>query len=100
MQFSDRLRELREDNGLTQDDVAERLNLTRQSVSSYEKGNSEPSLANLVKLAELYNCSCDYLLCITKERFNLNILNKDNKDFILNMLKLVDKYNIKRKARD
>ncbi|MBU3106716.1 helix-turn-helix domain-containing protein [Clostridium gasigenes] len=100
MQFYDRLKELREDNGLTQDYVSEKLNITRQSISSYQKGNSEPILSNLIKLADLYNCNLDYLLCRTKERCNLNVLNKENKEFILNILNLVDKYEIKRKARD
>lgn len=100
MQFSERLRELREDNGYTQDEIAEKLNLTRQSISNYEKGNSDPSLDNLVKLADIYNCSVDYLLCRTKERLNLNVLSRDNKDFVLTMLKLIDKYEFKRKTRD
>lgn len=95
--FCDRLKELREDYGYTQDYVANKLNLTRQMISAYEKGTSEPTLSNLVKLADLYNCSLDYLLCRTKERTNLNIYNKDNKDFILKLIKLIDSYDIKNK---
>lgn len=100
MQFSDRLKELREDHGFTQDYVAGKLNVTRQSISSYEKGTSEPVLVNLVRLADLYNCSLDYLLCRTKEKSNLNVFSQDNKDFIINLIKLVNKYEVKRKARE
>lgn len=58
-----RLVELRKVNGYTQWDVAEILNISRSTLSKYEKGILEPNLENLIKLADLYNVSCDYLLC-------------------------------------
>lgn len=97
MQFQERLKELREEKGYTQDQVAEKLNVTRQTISAYEKGNSEPILSNLVTLADLYNCSIDYLLCRTKEKYNLNTLSKDNKEFLLEIIKLSENYDIKKK---
>lgn len=95
--FCDRLKELREDYGYTQDYVANELNVTRQTISAYENGTTEPTLANLIKLADLYNCSLDYLLCRTKEKTNLNVSNKDNKEFILKLIKLIDNYDVKNK---
>ena len=98
--FPDRLKELREDIGYTQDYVAEKLSVTRQTISAYEKGISEPTLSNLVKLADLYNCSIDYLLCRTKERINLNTFNKYNKELILGIIELINKYEIKKNKKD
>ena len=58
-----RLVKLRKFNGYTQWDVAEILDISRSTLSKYEKGILEPNLENLIKLADLYKVSCDYLLC-------------------------------------
>lgn len=41
--------------GMTQDEVAEKLSLTRQAISSYETGRTQPDINTLVKMAEIYN---------------------------------------------
>lgn len=58
-----RLVTLRKSKGYTQWDVAEILNISRSTLSKYEKGILTPNLENLIKLADLYKVSCDYLLC-------------------------------------
>lgn len=58
-----RLVKLRKQHNYTQWDVAELLNISRSTLSKYEKVLLEPNLENLIKLADLYNVSCDYLLC-------------------------------------
>ncbi|CAM2077530.1 MAG: helix-turn-helix transcriptional regulator [uncultured Clostridium sp.] len=58
-----RLVKLRKFNGYTQWDVAEMINISRSTLSKYEQGVLEPNLENLIKLADLYKVSCDYLLC-------------------------------------
>jgi len=60
--FCDRLIEQRKLNKLTQRKVAESLGITQPSYIRYEKGDSEPTLENLVKLADLFDVSIDYLL--------------------------------------
>ncbi len=50
----DQLRKLREQKGFTQSEVAERLFITRQTVSNWETGKTEPDLDSLGKLCELY----------------------------------------------
>ena len=60
--FCDRLIEQRKPNKLTQRKVAESLGITQPSYIRYEKGDSEPTLENLVKLADLFDVSIDYLL--------------------------------------
>lgn len=57
-----RLRELREARGLTLDQVAEKLGLRNQYISNYELGKRRPDYETLLKFAEFYNVSVDYIL--------------------------------------
>lgn len=57
-----RIRELREDNDLTQTYMAKLLNVNQRTYSRYETGEHEISLASLSKIADFYNVSTDYLL--------------------------------------
>ncbi|KEI75858.1 helix-turn-helix domain-containing protein [Clostridium botulinum] len=90
--FGDRLRELREEKQLTQEELGKLLNVSRQAVSSYEKGENEPTIDALVKIANIFNVSLDYLLSRTKERYNLNLEDKKNKDLIIDIIKVIEKY--------
>ena len=56
------LKKYREMNGLTQQDVSEALNISRQSISKWENSKSYPDLDNLVLLSQLYNVSVDDLI--------------------------------------
>ncbi|MCL2204806.1 MAG: helix-turn-helix domain-containing protein [Defluviitaleaceae bacterium] len=56
------LKNLREDNDLKQEDVALFINKTQQQYSRYETGENEPPLAVLVKLADYFHVSADFLL--------------------------------------
>ena len=56
------LKEQRIRCGITQEFVAEQLDVSRQAVSKWENGTSEPSTANLMALAQLYGTSVDALL--------------------------------------
>ncbi len=60
--FQERLIEQRKLNGLTQRQIADYLNIAQPSYIRYENGTSEPSLENLVKLADCFDVSVDYLL--------------------------------------
>lgn len=57
-----RLLELREKCGLSQGDVAKRLNIAASNISGYERGERTPSVPTLLSLSYVYNCSVDYLL--------------------------------------
>ena len=59
--FQERLIEQRKLNNLTQRQLAEQLNIAQPSYIRYENGTSQPSLENLVKLADLFDVSIDYL---------------------------------------
>ncbi|MGJ0908831.1 helix-turn-helix domain-containing protein [Clostridium botulinum] len=90
--FGDRLKELREEKDLTQEELGKLLNVSRQTVSGYEAENIEPNINNLVKLANIFSVSLDYLLGRTKERYNLNLENKKNKALIVDLIKVIEKY--------
>ena len=59
--FQKNLMELRKLNNLTQKQVAKQLGISQPSYIRYENGKAEPSLENLVKLADLFDVSIDYL---------------------------------------
>lgn len=62
-----RLRDLREDNDKTQEQIAVVLNTTRQQYGLYEKGIREIPTEKVIKLALFYKTSTDYLLGLTNE---------------------------------
>lgn len=64
--FSDRLAELRKKRGLTQQQIADELSVNRVTYTNWEKGNREPSLENVVKLANILDVTTDYLLGMVK----------------------------------
>ena len=63
-----RLADLRNDRDMTQESIAVILNCNREVYRRYEKGIREIPVWAVIKLAEYYNCSTDYLLGITKEK--------------------------------
>lgn len=57
-----RLRDLREDNDLTQNQIAKMLNIKQNTYSQYENGKREIPLSALCKLADFYQTSIDYIV--------------------------------------
>lgn len=64
--FSNRLAELRKKRGLTQQQIADELSVNRVIYTNWEKGNREPNLENVVKLARILDVTTDYLLGMVK----------------------------------
>lgn len=64
----ERIRNLREDNDLTQTDIARMLNISQRAYSHYESGNRKLPLDVIVSLADYYDCSVDYLLYRTDKK--------------------------------
>ena len=62
MNHYERLKDIREDNDLTQKDVADLLNTTRQQVSKWETGSQMMGVDKYIARAKHYNISTDYLL--------------------------------------
>ena len=65
MNYVKRLRDLREDHDMTQQEVADYLNTSQTMYARYERGANELPIRHLIRLSELYNVSVDYLLCLT-----------------------------------
>ena len=65
MTFYQRLKDLREDRELSQQDIATLLMTTRQQVSKWETGVQMMGVDKYIKLAKYYNVSVDYLLGLT-----------------------------------
>lgn len=66
--FGYRLRELRESKSLTQSQAAERLHLSKTTISGYENNIKTPSLETLTKMAVFYGVSADYILGLESRR--------------------------------
>ncbi|UYZ37300.1 helix-turn-helix transcriptional regulator [Clostridium beijerinckii] len=66
----DRLKELREDLGLNQEEIAKKLNIGRSTYANYENGAAEPNISILIDLATIYNVSIDYICCNTDIKYN------------------------------
>lgn len=60
--LSEILKNLRAVKGVTQEDVAEILNIKRQTYSAYERGVSVPDISSISKIADYFNVTVDYLL--------------------------------------
>ncbi len=66
--FAERIRELRLERGLTQEELGEIIGVKRFSIYSYEKGRACPEMKGLVALAEFFDVSMDYLAGRTEKR--------------------------------
>jgi len=67
------LKKLRKENNLSQEQLAETLGLSRQSISKWEQGTSTPDIDNFVKLSEIYKVSIDSLLKGEEDKTNTAI---------------------------
>lgn len=64
--IADRIKQLRDQNNMTQAELARKLHITRSAVNSWEMGISVPSTALLMDLANLFHVSTDFLLGMQK----------------------------------
>ena len=59
---SKNIKKLRNEKNLTQEDIAKKLFVTRQTVSSWESGRTQPDIETLVKLSEIFSVSTEELI--------------------------------------
>jgi transcriptional regulator with XRE-family HTH domain len=79
---ADRLIELRKKNGLSQEDLAEKLNISRQAVSKWERAESLPDTENLIALSKLYGLSLDELVYGKKPESAESMQPQGNNEFL------------------
>ena len=88
MKFGDKLIQLRKKNGLSQEELASSVNVSRQSVSKWETGESYPEMNNILELCKVLNCNINDLV-------NDNIIDLDSLDKEIVKLKKDDQKKIK-----
>ncbi|MBA1433684.1 helix-turn-helix domain-containing protein [Bombilactobacillus bombi] len=72
MTIGQRIKELRQAHNLTQYELGRRLNITKSTVSMWERGDRTPDIAMIIKIANFFKVSSDYLLGLTPNKNPLN----------------------------
>jgi transcriptional regulator with XRE-family HTH domain len=96
--LSEKIKNSRIQKGLTQVQVSKRLNVTKSAVNAWETNGTTPSLIYIVKLAQIFNVSTDYLLGLN-EREGLSVsiesFNDLQKEAILSLASVFNRMNDK-----
>lgn len=87
MLFGEKLKLLRTSRKMSQKELAERLNIAKSVISFYESGDRMPSYEVLIKIAQIFNVTTDYLLGINKKRtVDVSDLSEENIAIITAMI--------------
>lgn len=91
--LSKKIYELRMSFGWTQVQLAQKLGVTKQTVSNWENDNIQPSIDMLIKISKIFNVSTDYLLGLTPT----NSINVDGlpTEFVSHIVQIIDDYKAK-----
>ena len=91
--LSKRIYELRMSFNWTQVQLAQKLGVTKQTVSNWENDNIQPSIDMLIRISKIFNVSTDYLLGLTPS----NSINVDGLpiDFMSHIVQIIDDYRSK-----
>ncbi|MDD3240904.1 MAG: helix-turn-helix transcriptional regulator [Lachnospira sp.] len=88
--YENRIRELRQEKGITQIRLSIELEVTQETISAYENGKHLPSLPALIKLSDLFGTSMDYIMKRTNHRIHLENSNlRPDEDRLLSYYKLL-----------
>ena len=83
MIFSEKLQILRKNKGFTQEDLAERLSVSRQAVAKWESGQVYPDIFNLIQISNMMNVSVDYLVKDQDCSVNLSLEQRTDLDELI-----------------
>ena len=92
MNFSDNLIKLRKGKGWSQEELADKLGLSRQAISKWEVGTSKPDIDNVIKISKLFEISIDELVnneIVKTEAISINVNKSNKKDRVLKWLRLL-----------
>lgn len=88
--LGEKLKKLRKEFGMTQDDIANILGMSRTSFSKYENGIANPPLPLLRKIADIYNVGLEYLIFDRNTTIKMNDSSEENDDSDLPFSKITD----------
>ena len=92
--FGDKLKAARKARSLTQQQLADKVDLVKGSISAYEQNAKYPSLEVLIKLCTLFNVSADYLLGLSDDmQCKLSALTDEQMQLILRLIADLEQYN-------
>lgn len=90
--FSEKLKQLRIEAGLTQTELAKRLHVTKSTISYYELQGRTPSPELLIKLAAFFHVTTDYLLGVGhKKMIDVSDLDEEDMNFLLGTIEMLRK---------
>ena len=88
MMIGDRIKQLRTDAKMTQPELAAKLEVTRSAIATYENNTRQPSFHILVRIAEIFHVSTDYLLLGSRDdSLDVSGLTIDQKAILVNLIK-------------
>ena len=92
--FGEKLRELRLERNLTQQELAEKVDLVKATISAYEQGTKYPSIEALIKLCTFFDVSSDYFLGLSD---SMKLMHSDLTDeqmsIVRKLIRELEKYN-------
>ena len=91
-EFGDRLKKARVDKGISQQELADKVNLKQASISQFEKGQRMPTPANIDKLARILSVSIDYLAGEDQGKFEKSILMRNIKGLSPESVQKINEY--------
>ena len=86
MNLADNLKKIRKDNNLSQEQLAEKLGVSRQSVSKWENGEAYPEMNNILELCKIFNCKINDLI-----HTDMSDISSLDEEIIMNVVKFNDK---------
>ncbi len=93
MEIKDKIKQLRKNKNLSQERLAEELNISRQAVTKWESGETMPDIDNLIQISDIFNISLDRLLkddnCVDNLNNNYNYKSNEVIEFLINAKKIL-----------
>ena len=84
MNIANKIKQLRASAGLTQEQLANRLGISRSAVNSWEMSFSSPSLSNIIEMTQLFHVSADYILSLSdKLTLDISLLSNEEKEIVI-----------------
>ncbi len=94
--FGTRIKELRLAAGLSQEQLANRIHVSKAAISNYELYNRNPSPDILIKLAKIFHVTTDHLLGVEAKRQSVDVtgLSDEDIDYVENTVKMIRRKNL------